>query len=120
MKWTKEMLDAVKGNELPHGRLKAKCSPVWTWIEEAASEGAGIEWYRGERGWRVCQPVWDGSQTYRVAADWQPKPEAESPPFVLQRYWSGDNGKVYRVTEYYDEQGRLTNKTAIQTVPGTP
>ena len=77
MNWTKEMVDAVKGNDVPHGILKAKCSPVWTWIEQAAKEGAKIDIYRSN-GWGgvYAPPRFDAPDAaYRVCSSWQPAPE---------------------------------------------
>lgn len=74
MNWTKEMVDAVKGNETAHGILKNKGDIVWDLLEQAHKEGAKIEFLDCHAGWTVAEPkpMWSLNNIYRVAADWQP------------------------------------------------
>jgi hypothetical protein len=83
MNWTKEMLDAVKGNEVPHGLLKANTGkyfrtssavPLWQLIQLAAKAGAQIEMWNGAR-WESTIAHFLGDCTYRVCPSWQPPEE---------------------------------------------
>lgn len=78
MNWTSEIgkhaLAEVKGNESQHGILKA--DPVkhalWRLIEQAATDGARMEFYT-LGGWSHCCPnVFRDDIAYRVSPSWQP------------------------------------------------
>jgi hypothetical protein len=110
MKWTQEMLDAVKGNETPHGILKTKGSahdivwrdgqsecrmPLWSLIEAAAKEGARMEIYTA-RGWEYTPAAMFDSLgvAYHVSPSWQPPApktlEQERREFMDQAFKRGN------------------------------
>ena len=124
MKWTPEMIAAVKGNAVPYGILLANGLnhaiwlhhgywEVWHLLKLAHQEGAPIEyWHGGKAMWRPVEsvvPGWGGGTSYRVASDWEPKPEeppTEKKPITLTRLHF-ENGQAYEISETYSSDGRV-------------
>lgn len=87
MKWTTEMLNAVKGNDRPHGLAEEMIDTgdgLWTvrtLLQIAHKEGAPIEeYYDGD--WTRCgrDVGWMKGTAYRVASSWvPPTPEPPKP-----------------------------------------
>ena len=126
MKWTPEMIAAVKGNEVPHGILMRAGTAhiiqqgdsfytISYLIEQAHKEGAEIDYWYDNQWRKVDDPSWYNGTVFRVASDWQPKPE--EPPKMPEnlgvvRYAGLWRGQEIYVTETYGPDGHLISQTA--------
>ena len=116
-KLTAEQIKACQDNDVPMGLLKAKCSPVYVWLEQAYRAGIPLQFYFPKHsldaggGVKVGGALFVETTVYRVSPDYQPPKEPE-PPEEITVYriasWSKD-GRTVEITETYGADGHLLN-----------
>jgi hypothetical protein len=118
-KLTAEQIKACQQNDVPMGLLKAKCSPVAVWLEQAYRADIPLQFYFPRHsldagGWvKVGTALFVETTVYRVSPDYTPAEEPDpAAEFKVHRMACYEDGRTVKIKETYGADGHLLNQTA--------